>query len=142
MHISIRTEDQNRGLGVTKAQYIDANVDLMENGGVFMYDKWFNTAANVLQDDGSRIVCRLKQTYTPTGADRKCMTTVTDVMILNYAIGLDVAHGYWTQSNTQGVWPCKLPNDSLSVPLLAMSQDLMNALRKQPRRNLPKIVVG
>jgi len=44
-----------------------------------------------LQDDGSRIVCRLKQTCTPTGADRKWATTVTDVMMLYYAVGLDVA---------------------------------------------------
>jgi len=43
-------------------------------------------AANVLQDDGSRIVSRLKQTCT-TGVARKWVTTVTDVMILNYAVG-------------------------------------------------------
>jgi hypothetical protein len=44
-----------------------------------------------LQDDGSKEVCRLKQTSTPIGADRKWVTTVTDVMILNNAVGLDVA---------------------------------------------------
>ena len=48
-------------MGVTTAQYIDATMDCMENGGIFNtpYDKWpkFDTAANVLQDDGSRIVC-------------------------------------------------------------------------------------
>jgi len=33
----------------------------------------------------------LKQTCTPKGAARKYLTTVTDVMILNYAISLDVA---------------------------------------------------
>jgi len=131
-------QHQNRGLGVTKAPHIDATMDCMENGGVFntRYDKWFDTAANVLQDDGSRIVCRLKQTCTPTGADRKWVTTVTDVMILNYAVGLDVARD-GTQCNTQGVWPCKLPIDSLPPQLLAMSPDLMKALRKQPRRNFP-----
>ena len=34
-------QDQNRRLGVTKAWYIDATVDCMENGGVFntWYDK-------------------------------------------------------------------------------------------------------
>jgi len=34
-------QHQNRGLGVTKAQYIDATMDCMENGGVFntIYDK-------------------------------------------------------------------------------------------------------
>ena len=110
----------------------------MENGGVFntRYDKWFDTAANVLQDEGSRIVCRLKQTCTPTGADRKWVTTVTDVMMLNYAVGLDVARD-GTQCNTQGVRPFKLPIDSLPLQLLAISRspDLMRALRKQPRRN-------
>jgi len=81
-------EHHNRGLGVTKAQYIQATMDYMENAGIFVtrYDKWFDTAANVLQDDGSRIVSRLKQTCTPTGAARKWVTTFTDVMILNYAV--------------------------------------------------------
>jgi len=51
---------------------------------------------------------------------------------LNYAVVLDVARD-WTQCNTQGVWPCKLPIDSLSLQLLAMLPDLMKALRKQPR---------
>ena len=87
-------------------------------------------------DDGLRIVCRLKQTCTPTGAARKGVTTVTDVMILNYAVGLDVARDV-TQCNTQGVWPCKLPIDSLPLQILAISPDLMEALRKQPRRNFP-----
>jgi len=65
----------------------------MEKNGVFntQYDNWFDAAANLLKDDGSRKVCRLKQTCTPTGADRKWVTTVTDVMILNHAVGLDVA---------------------------------------------------
>jgi len=131
-------QHHNRGLGVTKAQYIEATMDFMENGDVFntRYDKWVDTAVNVLQDDGSRIVCRLKQTCTPTGADRKWVTTVTDVMMLNSAIGLDVA-GDGTQCNTQGVWPCKLPIDSPPLQLLAMSPDLIKALRKQPRRNFP-----
>ena len=80
-------EHQNRGL-VTKAQYIEATMDYMENAGIFVtrYHKWFDTAANVLQDDGSRIVSRLKQTCTPTGAANKWVTTVTDVMILNYEL--------------------------------------------------------
>jgi len=109
-------EYQNRGLGVTKAQYIEVTMDYMENADIFVtrYDKWFDTAANVLQDDGSRIVSRLKQTCTPTGAARKWVTTVTNVMILNYAVGLDVARD-GTQYNTQGVWPCKLPIDCLPL---------------------------
>jgi len=131
-------QHQNRGLGVTKAQYIEATMDYMENGGVFVtrYDEWFDTAANVLQDDGSRIVCRLKQRCTPTGAARKWVTTVTDVMILNHAVGLDVVCD-GTQCNTQGVWLCKLPIDSLPLQILAMSPDLMVDLRKQRRRNFP-----
>ena len=59
--------------------------------------------------------------------------SASDVMILNYAIVLAVARD-GMQCNTQGVWPCKLPIDSLSLQLLAMSPDLMEALRKQSRR--------
>ena len=79
-------------MGVTKAQYIDATMAFMEKSGVFniRYEKWFDAAANVLQNDGSKQVCRLKQTCTFKGAARKYLTTVTDVMILNYAVGLDV----------------------------------------------------
>jgi len=131
-------QHQNRRLGVTKAQYIEATMDYMENSGIYVtrYDKWLDTAANVLQDDGSRIVSRLKQTCTPTGAARKWVTTVTDVMILNYAVGLDVARD-GTQCNTQGMWSCKLPIDSLPLQILAMSPDLMEDLRKQPHRIFP-----
>jgi len=131
-------EHHNRGLGVTKAQYIEATMDYMENAGIFVirYDKWFDTAANVLQDDGSRIVNRLKQTCTPTGAARKWVTTVADVMILNYAVSLDVARD-GTQYNTQGVWPCKLQIESLPLQILAMSPDLMEDLHKQPRQSFP-----
>jgi len=49
---------------------------------------------------------------------------------------------YETQSNTQGVWPCILPIDSLSLQLLAMSADLMSDLSKQPRQNFPTSVAG
>jgi len=82
------------------------------------------------------MMCRLKQTCTPTGAARTWVTTVTDVIILNYAVGLDVARD-GTQYNTQGVWPSKLPIDSLPLKILAMSPDLMEVLHKQPRRNIP-----
>ena len=64
------------------------------------------------QDDGSRIVCRLKQTCTPTGVHRKWVTTVTDVMMLNHAVSLDVARD-GTQCNTQGVWPSAIWNQKL-----------------------------
>jgi len=67
-----RGQHQNRGMGVTKAQYIDASMDFMEKTGVFntVYKKQFEAAANVLQDDGSKQMCRLKQTCTPKGAAR------------------------------------------------------------------------
>jgi len=57
------------------------------------------------------------------------VTTVTDVMILNYAVGLDVTRD-GTQYNTQGVWPCKLSIYSLPLQILAMKPDLMEDLRK------------
>ena len=63
------------------------------------------------------------------------------VMILNYAVGLDVARD-GTQSNTQDVWPCKLPIDSLPLQLLAKSPKLMSDLSKQSRRNFPNAVAG
>ena len=134
--LGVAQQLQNGGKGVTKGQYIDATMDCLETGGVFAtrYDEWFDAAANVIQKDGSRVVCRLKQTCTPTGAARKYLTTVTDVMILNFAVGLDVARD-GTQSNTQGVWPCKLPIDSLPLQRLAMSPDLMTDLSKQARRH-------
>jgi len=60
-------------MGFTKAQYIEATMACMENSGVFniRYEKWFDTAANVLQNDESKQVCRLKQTCTSKGAARK-----------------------------------------------------------------------
>jgi len=100
----------------------------------------------VLQNDGSKEVCRLEQTCAPKGAARKYLTTVTDVMILNYAVGLDVARAtsrsHGTQFNTQGVWPCKLPIDSLPLQLLAKSPKLMSDLSKQLRQNFPSAVAG
>ena len=74
--------------GSHKSAVYSGYQDYMENAGIFVtrYDRWFDTAANVLQDDRSRIVSRLKQTCKPTGAARKWVTTFTDVMILN-AVG-------------------------------------------------------
>jgi len=48
-------------MGVTKAQHIDATMDFMEKGGEFntQYERWFDAAANMLQDDGSKKVCYL-----------------------------------------------------------------------------------
>ena len=48
----------------------------------------------MLQEDGSKQVRRLRQTCTPKGAARKYLSTVTDVMILNYTFVLDVARGW------------------------------------------------
>jgi len=75
-------------------------------------------------------VCRLKQTWTPTA--RKYITTVNDVSLLNYAVGIDVAR-VGTQINTQGVWPCKSPFDSLPLQQLVRSSDLMSDLQKKNR---------
>ena len=134
---NLRSTNQhhNKGIGVTKeAQYIDATMDCMEKSGVFntRYEKWFDAAANVFQNDGFKEVCRLKQTCTSKGTVRKYLTTVTDVMILNYAVRLDVASD-GTQSNTQDVWFCKLPIDSLPLQLLAKSHQIKSDLSKQPR---------
>ena len=54
----------------------------------------------------------------PTGATRTYLTAITDVFLLNYAVSLDEA-GDGTQKNTQGVWPCKSPIDSLPLQQLA-----------------------
>jgi len=96
LNISIRI-----GTGVTKAQYIDATLDLMEKTVVFntCHVKWIEAAANVLQEDVSKQMCHLKQTCTPKGAARTYLTTVTNAMILNYAIGLDLARGTGYVSN-------------------------------------------
>ena len=156
-------QHHNRRMGVTNAQCIDTTMDFMEKSGVFntQYGKSFDAAANVLRNDGSKEVCRLKQICTPKGvlrndgskevcrlkqictpkgAVRKYLTTVTDVMILNYAVGLDMARGI--QSNTLGAWPYKLPIDSLPLQVLAKSPKLMSDLSKQPRRNFPSAVAG
>ena len=72
---------------------------------------------------------------------RKYLTTVTDVCLLNYAVSLDEARD-GTQKNTQGVWPCKLPIDSLSLQQLGLSPALMSSLSKQPRRWFPTAPVA
>jgi len=75
----------------------------------------------------------------PTGAARKYLTTITDMFLLNYAVSLDEACD-GTQKNTQGVWPCKLPIDSLPLQQLASSPALMSYLSKQPRFWFPTAV--
>ena len=69
---------------------------------------------------------------TGTGAtDWGHLTTITDPFVLNYVLSLDEA---WngTQTNTQGVWSCKLLIDSLPLQQLARSPTLMLHLRKMP----------
>ena len=82
--------------------------------------------------DGSKKLCRLKQTCTPTGAAQKYITTITVVFLLNYT---DVAR-VGTQINIQGVWPCKSPLGSLLLQQLAKSPDLMSDLQKMTRRHM------
>ena len=50
---------QNRGQGVTKDQYVDAAMAVVEKENVFVkrYAKWFGIAANVHLEDGSKQVC-------------------------------------------------------------------------------------
>ena len=127
----------NNGRGPTREQCINATEAFLEKEGVDkkLEEKWFTAAANVTLTDGSKKVCRLKQTCTPTSAARKYITVITDVFLLNYAVGLDVARA-GTQINTQGVWPCKSPLDSLPLQQLAKSLDLMSDLRKMTRRHI------
>jgi len=127
--LRVAHNDQNRGQGVTKAQYVQATMAFMEKEDTFvkMYTQWLDKAANIHLEDGSKQVCRLTQTCTPTGAARKYLTTITDVFLMNYAVSLDEARD-GTQKNTQGRWPCKLPIDSLPLQQLASSPELMSSL--------------
>ena len=125
----------NNGRGPTRVEYINACINFLEKEGQInqLHEKRFTAACNVTLADGFKKLCRLKQTCTPTGA-RKYITTITDVFLLNYAVGLDVAR-VETEINTQGGWPCKLPLDSLSLKRLAKSPDLKPDLRKMTRRH-------
>jgi len=67
------------------------------------------------------------------------LTTITDVFLLNYAVSLDEARD-GTQKNTQGVWTCKLPMESIPLQQLASSPALMSCLSKQPRHWFPTAV--
>jgi len=91
--LRVAHQHQDREKGNTRAQYIESTMDCMEKAGVSnaRSEKWIEARLNVLQDDRSKQVCRLKQKCTPTGAARKYLTTVTDVTILNYALGLEMA---------------------------------------------------
>jgi len=60
--LRVAHKDQNRGQGVTKAQYVEATMAFMEKENTFvkMYTQWMDKAANIDLEDGSKQVCRLK----------------------------------------------------------------------------------
>jgi len=58
---------------------------------------------------------------------------IIHVFLLNYAVTVNLDEARGTQKNTQGVWPGKLPIDSLPLQQLALSPALMSCLSKQPR---------
>ena len=134
--LRIAHKHQNRGQGVTKAQYVEATMAFMEKENTFvkMYIQWLDRAANlnIHLENGSKQVCRLKQACTPTGAARKYLTAITDAFLRNYAVSLDEARD-GTKKNTQGVWPCRFPIDSLPLQQLSSSPALMSCLSKQSR---------
>ena len=76
-----------------KSQYIEATMAFMEMENTFvkMYTQWLDKAANIHIEDGSKQVCCLQQTCTPTGAARTYSTTITDVFLINYAVSLNPA---------------------------------------------------
>jgi len=94
----------NNGRGPTRVEYINAAITFLEKEGQNnkLQEKWFAAACNVTLADGSKKVCRLKQTCIPISAARKYITTIADVFLLNYAVGLDVAR-VDTQIKPRGV---------------------------------------
>jgi len=60
--LRVAHKDQNRGQGVTEAQYVEATMAFMEKENTFvkMYTQWLDKAANIHLADGSKRVCRLK----------------------------------------------------------------------------------
>jgi len=97
------------------------------------------TEPQIFTSKTGRNKSRLKQTCTPAAAARKYLTTITDAFLLNYAVSLDEARD-GTQKNTQGVWTCKLPIESIPLQQLASSPALMSCLSKQPRHWFPTAV--
>jgi len=80
--------------------------------------------------DNTPIFCALTQTCSPKGAKRPYITTVSDVVLLNYLVGLSKDTHY---GNTQGVWVCHLPRDCLPLQKLLQSPTFMKDLEKLPR---------
>jgi len=129
----MRRENMNKGQGATTKHFNTATMEFLEQSGFMRAQekKWFDHATNCELPDGSKGVCRMKQTCTPLGAARKYVTTITDVHIWNYAVSLETCR---ITTNTQGVWKCKLPLSSVPFKLLAQSAILMSDLEKMPRQ--------
>jgi len=91
--LRVAHKDQDRGQGVTKAQYVETTMAFIEKENTFvkMYAKFLDKAKKIHFEDGSKQVCRLKQTCSATGAARKYLTTITDVCLLKYGVNLDEA---------------------------------------------------
>lgn len=128
--LAVKHIAHNRGQGATKNHYTEASMEFLMTQGVLTRDEeaWLHAAANTTTHDGNPAVCPEKQTCTPTGAKRKYITTISDVILLNYAVGLETHSG-----NTQGVWLCRLPRDSVPLHKLVLSRDYMSDLKKIPR---------
>ena len=117
-------ENMNKGQGATTKHFNTATMEFREQSGLMRAQekKGFDHAANCELPDGSKGVCRLKQTCTPLGAARKYVTTITCVLIWNYAVSLE------TCRITRNTLTCLLLN------LLAQSVIFMFDLEKIPRQ--------
>ena len=110
----------------------------MEKEDVFdkQHAKLFDIAANVHLEDGLKQVNCLKQVRLPTGEARKYLTSGLSLMCFSWitqsvSTRTRLVYCYGTHNNTQGVWSCKLPLDSLPLQQLALSPALMSCLSKQ-----------
>ena len=123
----------SKGQDATTKHFNTATMEFLEQIGLMRAQgkKWFDHATNCELPDGSKEVCRLKQTCTPLGAARKYVTTITDVHILNNAVSLQTCR---IMTNTQGVWKYKLPLTILILKLRAKSAIFMSDLEKMPRQ--------
>jgi len=161
--VDYHNSGKRKGLKKSWHTGIEAIMALMEMSDVFNIDgngrclhtrhaKWMDIAAKVWLEDGSKQVCRLKQTYTPIGADRKNFTIITNVFLLNYAVSLDQACD-GSKNNTWGVWPWKFPIDNLPSGQVCSSWQVVACthvrlecttpdMSVQPRRYFPSTVSG
>jgi len=114
----------NKGQGATTKHFNTATMEFREQSGLMRAQekKGFDHAANCELPDGSKGVCRLKQTCTPLGAARKYVTTITCVLIWNYAVSLETC-----------LFTC-FSFSFLLLKLLAQSEIFMSDLEKMPRQ--------